>query len=111
LRRANNKRQRAGKTRNKRQRTKNKNSGKKYKKPAARSFDIRLDGESSRSTIDIIRYKVIINGEKMILEVHLLNQRFVECVASVKHLKKWEAIPEETRIEVRRRVRLYYAGE
>lgn len=86
-------------------------SGKKSKKPALSSADIRLDGESSRSTIDIIRYKVVINGIKMILDVHLLNQRFVECVASVKHLKKWEAIPEETRNEVKRRVKLYYAGE
>jgi hypothetical protein len=86
-------------------------AGKKLKKPALSSADIRLDGESSRSTIDIIRYKVVINGEKMTLDVHLLNQRFVECLASVKHLKKWEAIPEETRNEVKRRVKLYYAGE
>jgi hypothetical protein len=86
-------------------------SRKKNRKPPVPSSVIKLEGESSRSTIDIIRYKVVVNGEKMILDVHLLNQRFVECTASVKYLKKWEAIPEETRNEVKRRVKLYYAGE
>ncbi len=111
MKKTNGKRQKAGKISNKPQRTGKKISGKKNKKPVFKAADIKLDGESSRSTIDIIRYKVVIDGEKMTLDVHLLNQRFVECVASVKHLKKWEAIPEETRNEVKRRVKLHYAGQ
>ncbi|MDX2045946.1 MAG: hypothetical protein SFU87_04120 [Chitinophagaceae bacterium] len=72
---------------------------------------IQLAGESSRSTIDVIRFKVVVNNEKLTMDVHLLNQRFVECTPSGKYIKNWETFPEYLRNEVKRKIKLHYAGQ